>query len=280
MTKTWDLFMFRDELDLLECRLTELDRAVYRHVIVEADTDHQGHPKPLYFAENAERFAPWHDRLVHVVATGLPTPEEDRDAWSREHAQREAFSLGLKEADWDDIILQSDIDEIPTAMHARNVRPQPGELAVGFSQKLYCFAVDWQHPDPWSGTVAMRARNITSFAAMRDLRGFIEGMPEAGWHLSWLGDTKAQEGKHGAFCHPEIECPTCGDVHIGGPSGAAQRRDCGGDPSVPGIRSNFYQREGWHVDGTKLIPVDVDRSWPRYIYERRCPANWFRPRSD
>jgi hypothetical protein len=35
---------------------------------------------------------------------------------------------------------------------------------------------------------------------------------------------------------------------------------------------------GLHVDGTKMLPVDVDATWPRWVYERRCPANWFRPR--
>ena len=44
--------MFRDELDMLECRLRELEDVVYRHVLVEAPVTHRGDPKPLYYAEN------------------------------------------------------------------------------------------------------------------------------------------------------------------------------------------------------------------------------------
>jgi hypothetical protein len=27
-----------------------------------------------------------------------------------------------------------------------------------------------------------------------------------------------------------------------------------------------------------MSPVDVDAEWPRYVFERRCPSEWFRPR--
>ena len=65
--RLWDTFLFGDELDILECRLTEYaDTDVYRHVIVEADKDRQGHRKPLYFQENMDRFAPFLDRIIHV----------------------------------------------------------------------------------------------------------------------------------------------------------------------------------------------------------------------
>ena len=56
MRKAWDAFLFCNELDLLEARLTELDSAVYRHVLVEAPVTFQGDPKPLWYAENKERF--------------------------------------------------------------------------------------------------------------------------------------------------------------------------------------------------------------------------------
>jgi len=50
--KVFDTLLFNDELAMLECRLEELDGKVDRHVLVEAKLDHQGNPKPLYFADN------------------------------------------------------------------------------------------------------------------------------------------------------------------------------------------------------------------------------------
>ena len=33
--------------------------------------------------------------------------------------------------------------------------------------------------------------------------------------------------------------------------------------------SDVFLREGFHVDGTKMTPVDVDESWPRWVVEDR-----------
>ena len=120
-----DAFPYNNEADILECRLTELYDAVDAFVLVEADVDHQDHPKPYHYLENAERFAPWADKIVPVQAKGLPTLTENPDPWAREHAQREfiGVGLGVLDATAEDIVLQSDVDEIPTALAARNVRP-------------------------------------------------------------------------------------------------------------------------------------------------------------
>ena len=66
--RVYEAFLFCDELDLLEARLIELDSAVYRHVLVEAPVTFQGTPKPLHYLENQDRFAPWKDKIIHVVA--------------------------------------------------------------------------------------------------------------------------------------------------------------------------------------------------------------------
>lgn len=256
MPRIFDTFMMNDELDMLECRLTELeDIPNIIHVAVEADVDHQDHPKPYHLSENLDRFEQWKDRLEVVRATALPTYADDPDAWSREHAQREWAGQGLIRhgASSDDVVLHGDLDEIPTAVAARNVRPRG---FVAFDTACYSMAVDWQHPDRWRGTVAALAKNVTTFSAMRDVRNFAPGLPAAGWHLGWLGGPEAQLRKLNAFCHPEIAGRT-----------------------LDGIEQNFWLEQGWHVDGRKLIPVDVDDTWPRWIAERRCPESWFRDRN-
>lgn len=109
MRRAWDAFLFCDELDLLEARLTELDDVVDRHVLVEAPVTFQGDPKPLHYLENSGRFAPWKDKIIHVVADlgGCG------DHWDREHASRAAVTQGLGDLADDDIFLLSDVDEIP-----------------------------------------------------------------------------------------------------------------------------------------------------------------------
>lgn len=245
----WDTVMGHDELDMLECRLTELQGVKnLTHVVVEADVDHQGHPKPYHFSENLDRFAAWSDRLVIVRATGLP---DSPDAWDREHAQREHVAEALVDASPDDVVLHGDIDEIPTATFAANVAPR-GFVTAGMA--FHCFAVDWLHPQVWPGTVAGRYRNITSYSKMRDARLMGTPIPRSGWHFSWVGGHQASLEKTTRFCHPEVM----------GWAGDAIERD------------DFY-RHGYHVDGYRLDAVTVNQSWPRWIAEGHAPASWFRP---
>jgi phosphoribosylformylglycinamidine synthase len=45
-----------------------------------------------------------------------------------------------------------------------------------------------------------------------------------------------------------------------------------------GLERDTFYRDGIHVDGTKMTPVDVDDTWPRWIVEGHAPASWYRPR--
>lgn len=260
--KIIDTFMFNDELDMLECRLVEIGDMVDWIVIVEADVTHQDRPKPYHFLEHADRYAPWLDKIVHVKASGLPSFDANQDHWSRENAQREFVTHGLDKigVSADDVILHGDVDEIPRAFHVRTLRPSG---LVSFGMRFHCFAVDWLHPERWQGTVAGTAGTVKALgngcmSRMRDTRNFAPCPPhmhDAGWHFSWVGGNEYGWRKLAAFCHPEIE---------------RQVRD--------GLAADIFYRDGWHVDGTKLDPVDVDGSWPLWIKSGQCPDVWFRPR--
>lgn len=256
MTRVWDSFMVNDELDMLECRISELETVPdLVHVAVEADVDHQDHPKPYVLSENLDRFAPWKDRLVVVRATDLPTAADAPNPWAREHAQREWTRAALEVANPDDVVLHGDLDEIPTALVTRNIVHMQPNRAFAFEQKLYSFALDWFHPEPWYGTVAARIKGITSFGAMRDFRNTIPALPNAGWHFSWMGGREQTLKKLDSFCHPEI---------------AGRTR--------AGIEEDLWMSQGFHVDGTKMLPVDVDETYPKWIREGNAPTAWYRPR--
>mgnify|MGYP000072425942 CR=1 FL=1 len=262
--KVIDTFPFNNELDILQMRLEELYDSVDAFVLCEARKDHQDHDKPLWYQDHKERFAPWADKIQAVIAGDMPSIKDDPDPWAREHAQREFLGWGLAKLGLSDqdIVLQSDVDEIPRALYARNVRPQG--KAWSFAQRGHFFAVDWLYPFAWYGTVAMTVKSLGAlrperrFAYMRDLRLTCECPPhlqDAGWHFSWLGGADAAMAKVGMYCHPEVT-----------------------DRIVDGLASDRFLRGGWHVDGAKMTPVDVNDEWPAYIRERRCPDVWFRPR--
>jgi len=246
-----DCFMLRDELDMLEGRFRELDPIVDSFVLVEAPVDHKGNPKPLHFAENADRFEPWAHKIVHVVADGLPP---SMTPWRREHAQRDAARPALEAiASDDDVILVSDVDEFPPrGFDFSEVQP-----VVSFSQRLAMYAVDLIYPEPHVCTVAARwsALKGKSIAAVRDNR-YAYPQVSGGWHLTWLGGPEGQRAKLAVTCHDEM---------------TALSREL--------LASGECYTEGIHHTGDFYMnKVDVDETWPAFIWERQCPQTWYRPR--
>lgn len=247
-----DTFMFNNELDMLECRLVEIADAVDHVIAVEADVDHQDHPKPFLLTENLDRFEQWKDKLIVVRATGLPTHAENPDPWAREHAQREHAGPALAALDLpgDTVILHGDIDEIPSAVAARNVKPRG---YVAFEQRGHFFSLRWRYPHTWQGTVAARLADVRSFGQMRDARNMTPTrLANAGWHLSWLGGGEANLAKLGSFCHPEV----ADRIHAGLADG------------------NRFLDDGVHVDGTQMVRCEVDRTFPKWVREGSCPESW------
>lgn len=268
-----DSFMVNNELDMLQCRLEEIGGAVDYMIAVEAEVDHQDHPKPFWLTENLGRFSEWKDKLIVVQAKGLPTADEDGDPWAREHAQREHTWTALADLDLPPttVILHGDIDEVPSALVARNVRPKG---FVAFRQRGHFWSCRWVYPTPWQGTVATTLGNLTllrerlkrqhhpramyegAFGAMRDSRNIAPALSDAGWHLSWLpnGDTSPRDSavaKVGSYCHPEVT-----------------------ERIITGLDSERFLRHGIHVDGVKMTRCEIDDSFPRYVREGRCPESW------
>ena len=260
----WDTMMLRDELDMLHVRLAEAENwPVYRHVIVEARQNHRGDPKPLHYAENRERFAPWADRIIHVAADfpDLPgsCPECGRDgvAWAREHYQRNRIWKALEEAGAEDgdAVNLADVDEFPPA-GAFTEEPAP---VLAHNQRLMMYAVDWEHarqsPTLCSVTTRYGWAKGRDATAIRDTRNHWRQVT-GGFHLTWLGGVEGQRAKLSATCHTEMTSEEYDRIW----SGAC------------------YERGAHHSGEHQMLPVDVDETWPRSIYERNCPPEWFRPR--
>ncbi len=257
MSHIFDTFPINDELEMLECRLYELrDIPNLTHVAVEGDVTHQGKAKPYHLSEAIAggRFADYLDRIIVVRATNLPTVADAPDPWAREYATREHCATGIIEGgvEDDDVVLHGDLDEVPRPIVVRNLHPR-GMVALEMVGLFW--AIDWRYGPPWMGTVATTAGRLTSFCDMRDARSVAPRIPDAGWHMSWIGGAAVAMSKVGSFCHPEV------------------RRDV-----VAGIASGRFITDGYHLDGMKLQAVDVDDTWPRYVRDGLCPRSWFRPR--
>jgi beta-1,4-mannosyl-glycoprotein beta-1,4-N-acetylglucosaminyltransferase len=174
VTRVYDCFIFSRELDLLEIRLNELSPVVDVFVLAESPLTFQGEPKPLVYRENRERFAPFADRIRHVVVGDMPAGAAGRDHWRRQSHQRNALAAGLDDARPDDVVLLSDVDEIVRATTLRAVTDgrDPRPTVHCLEQRMYKYFLNSQHRDPWSrsGPRAVRRRYLRSMQGLRYVR--------------------------------------------------------------------------------------------------------------
>jgi hypothetical protein len=234
----FDCFTFFNELDLLEIRLTELDKLVDHFVLVEATRTHTGFPKPLYFAEHKSRFASFLDRIIHVVVDDLPD-ESNLDPWIPEGRQRHCIVRGLDSAKPGDRILVSDLDEIPRAPHLREALDQfaPDRRLFAFWCDTYVHRLNmrvagWNHR---LSPVLLTRRHLRSPQDLRHLQIFVSKRqwirPVAGamavprvikrlgrvlwpqivwsgaWHFSCMGNSSQLQAKLAAYAHKENNLP-------------------------------------------------------------------------
>ena len=124
--KIYDCFQFFDEEMLLDLRLNMLDKYVDKFVISEAKYKHNGSPKKLIFDIN--KFSQFKHKIIYVVADDpssslleinnndsneLKESKKISNAYRREGHQIEKIQEVIADIDSDDIIIISDLDEIP-----------------------------------------------------------------------------------------------------------------------------------------------------------------------
>jgi len=120
--KIIDAFIFYNELDLLNYRLSILYYIVDYFIIVESTHTFIGNKKPLYFYENKNKFSKFMDKIIHIVDDAFienplvsPNNNHDDEVWKNEKHQRNYIDFGIKKIELkkNDLIIISDLDEIP-----------------------------------------------------------------------------------------------------------------------------------------------------------------------
>ncbi len=203
--KVFDCFPFLNEFDVLKLRLELLDPVVDYFVVSELELTHQWTEKPLYFKENQSLFEKYAHKIVYIcppqkdypakyeATTDHPLKWGDGLDWSLENYQRNNILPGLTgRASSEDLILVSDVDEIPDPVAVKNLLTNPEQLdrtGVTFDQIHYCYSFNWRRQKNWTGTYAVLYRNIRTPQKWRDLiyTHLLPTIPDGGWHISYFG---------------------------------------------------------------------------------------------
>ena len=164
--KIIDTFIFYNELEILYYRLSTLYNYVDTFVLVEATLTFKGNPKPLYYAENKERFKMFANKIVHVVVQDLiPNAKYDAnhlfqdDVWKNERYQRNCIDCGIQTLQLSDhdFIMVSDVDEIPNMVQLMQVvyivscmsNHEKNGLALSLEQDMYYYNLTSKQQTRW-----------------------------------------------------------------------------------------------------------------------------------
>ena len=285
--KIFDCFMYFDEDIVLDIRLNFLDKFVDKFVIIESKYDHKGERRTPLF--NINKFEKFKDKIKYILVSDIPpgiekinTEDKENEiyrksifnAWKRENLQRNQIQRGLVEANKEDWIIISDLDEIPklSEIDLKNTKNN----LVFFKQDMMYYKFNLKLENfIWVGSKACKMKNLKSPQWIRDIKDkkyswwridtyfskkkyrdilFIEN---GGWHFSYLKSAKDIEKKLKSYLHHiDYDLNPIGEKKI--------------DEMIKNKRTIYNikadQKENKFDGANKLNKIDIN-SLPSYILE-------------
>ena len=255
----YDCFQYFDEDHLVDLRLNILNEYVDYFVISESTKTHQGKPKKINFDLN--NFPKFKDKIKFILAdynediffdkhTGGESPIEQH--------QRNNLINGIKNADSEDYIILSDTDEIPDMSKFKKI--EKNKKYIAFSQKMFMYKLNLQNLNEsgWIGSKITKKKYLYSMQDLRNLK--FKNYPfwrfdkkalqiiEGGWHFSFLKTPQQILKKIKSFSHGEFN-----DSNL----------------SEKEIEEKIYQNKDIFSRGFNLQKIDIDETFPKYIYENK-----------
>ncbi len=227
----YDCFMYFDEDMLLDLRLNVLNDHVKKFIISEATYTHNGSPKKLNFDIN--KFRKFKDKIEYIIVDKQPSSifqltenenAEERgkklilNGMARDYFQRESLKRGLVETSDDDLILISDLDEIPNLKNLEFSKIKNNIII--FEQKMFYYKLNLFYKNfKWFGTKGTKKKNLISPQWVRNIKNkkypwwrldviiskekyskilFVE---DGGWHFTCIRTPEDLEKKMLNFAH-------------------------------------------------------------------------------
>ena len=215
MNKIFDCFMYNNEDLILEIRLNTLQKYVDKFIIVEAKQNHQGGDKIKYNL-NLEKFEKFENKIEYLQIENFP---KNYDNWNRENYQRNFILKGLKNANQNDYIIISDIDEIPNLEKAESVFKNKKRYTA-FRQKMIYYKLNLLNltETEWYGSKMCKFKDLQNPQWLRNQK--VKKYPfyrfdkinwnvieNGGWHFSNIMTPADISKKIKSFAHSEFNTP-------------------------------------------------------------------------
>lgn len=269
----YDCIPFFNELDILKLRMQIMAPYVDFFVIEESSVTFSGEPKQMIFAENRQLFAEFERKIRYVAVED--SPMEGVTTHERDKYQKNQLIRGLSDCGPEDIIIFSDVDEIPKPETLVRVIEhfETGKIYHLAQRMFYCFlnmeeisgnllSITGEFPNvekrQWLGTKICSFGDIPKegIVYLREISPVDERsvrVSEGGWHFGYMGgngerDVARRIGeKVQAAAHTEYNS----ERYL---KEAVDRILCGED---------IFDRDA------KFVRVKIDESFPAYLREHR-----------
>ena len=229
--KIFDCFMYFDEEVVLDVRLNTLNEFVDYFVIVESKFTHKGDPRELQF--NHKKFEKFKDKIIYLIyeeedhkIENIEKEDSENEKSSkyilnaayRENGQRNYIQKGLMNANEDDFILISDVDEIPNLSNL-NLEDIDKKVTL-FKQNMFYYKFNLYLPNlVWTGTKGCRKKDLINPQWLRNIKDrkysffrfdtffsekkymSIKILNNGGWHFSNIKTPKEIEHKLRSYLH-------------------------------------------------------------------------------
>ena len=211
--------MYFDEDLVLDIRLNTLNKHVDQFVIAEATMDHAGNEKKLNF--DIKKFIKFKDKINYLIIEDLPKDIETfKKDWHPAHArdqfQRNSLERGYRKFNEDDLIMISDIDEIPNpekisefkiknkyaCFIQKNFQAKINNLNItnkNWPGTKICQKKSLKSPQ-WLRNIKTKKRKILSFYKDKEPQIIFDG----GWHFSFLKKNELIQKKIKSYAHQEF----------------------------------------------------------------------------
>ena len=268
--KIYDCFMYFDEDLVLDIRLHVLNNVVDKFIIAEATKDHSGKNKKLNF--DYKNFPKFKSKIEYLVIDDIPTNiKSSKKNWHdnhfRDQHQRNALFRGYADCNENDLIMISDIDEIPNPKKIDDFDIKNRYacfLQKNFQSKLNLLNANNNY---WAGTKICQKKYLRSPQWLRNIKTkkrpfwkiYKPKEPQiiqnGGWHFSFLKNPKDIKKKIIAYSHQEFNKDKFIDEKE-----IAKKIDSGKD---------LFDRN------IKYKKIAIDSSYPEYIFKNKEKfKNW------
>ena len=257
----FDCFQYFNEDHIADLRFNILNKFVDFFIIVESTVNHQGETRKLHFDIN--KYKKFKSKIIYIEVNDTPEnikkPHKGGESLVEQH-QRNSIWKGLKKCHDDDLVILSDVDEIPN-LNKLNIFDK-SKYGV-FSQKMFMYKLNLLNlnENKWHGSkICLKKKNkktqmlkklkIKKYPFWRiDKPKNLQIIDNGGWHFAYLQSPENISKKIKSFAHGEFNTKEFSDETE--------------------IKKKIKNNEDIFGRGNRIKKIQIDESYPDYILNNK-----------